>query len=95
MEDTISFEKYKMVVNKSFFKKLGKVENVVGLTIESSGPDAKLGDMCKIYTDPEKKHGVLAEVVGFKDKKTLLMPYEDTEGIGLGCIVEKDRKSVV
>ncbi len=88
MEDIISFDKYKAVTNKSFFKKLGKVENVVGLTIESSGPDAKLGDMCKIYTDPEKKHGVLAEVVGFKDRKTLLMPYEDTEGIGLGCIVE-------
>ncbi len=87
METNISFQKYQAVVNKSFFKKLGKVENVVGLTIESSGPDAKLGDMCKIYTDPEKERGILAEVVGFKDKKTLLMPYEDTEGI--------DRKSVV
>lgn len=30
----------------------------------------------------------MAEVVGFKEKKTLLMPYEVTEGIGLGCIVE-------
>ncbi len=88
MEMGISFEKYQTVLNKSFFKKLGKVENVVGLTIESSGPDAKMGDMCKIYTDSEKQHGILAEVVGFKDKKTLLMPYEDTEGIGLGCIVE-------
>ena len=88
MEMEISFGKYQTVLNKSFFKKLGKVENVVGLTIESSGPDAKLGDMCKIYTDSEKQHGILAEVVGFKDKKTLLMPYEDTEGIGLGCIVE-------
>lgn len=88
METCISFQKYQTVLNKSFFKKLGKVENVVGLTIESSGPDAKLGDMCKIYTDSEKEHGILAEVVGFKDKRTLLMPYEDTEGIGLGCIVE-------
>ena len=88
MDITISFEKYQTVLNKSFFKKLGKVENVVGLTIESSGPDAKMGDMCRIFTDSEKKHGILAEVVGFKDKKTLLMPYEDTEGIGLGCIVE-------
>ncbi|MBQ2258592.1 MAG: FliI/YscN family ATPase, partial [Lachnospiraceae bacterium] len=88
METNISFDKYQTVLNKSFFKKLGKVENVVGLTIESAGPDAKMGDMCKIYTDSEKKHGILAEVVGFKDKKTLLMPYEETEGIGLGCIVE-------
>ncbi len=30
----------------------------------------------------------LAEVVGFKDKKTLLMPYDSVDGIALGCIVE-------
>jgi flagellum-specific ATP synthase len=88
MDNVISFDKYRQVNNMSFFKKLGKVENVVGLTIESAGPDAKKGDMCKIYTDSEKKNGILAEVVGFKDKRTLLMPYEDTEGISLGCIVE-------
>ena len=51
-------------------------------------PDAKLGDLCRIYTDSEKQNFILAEVVGFKEKKTLLMPYEVTEGIGLGCIVE-------
>jgi flagellum-specific ATP synthase len=87
-DNNISFTKYQNVTNMSFFKKLGKVENVVGLTIESAGPDAKLGDMCKIYSDSDKKSGILAEVVGFRDKKTLLMPYGETEGIGLGCIVE-------
>ena len=88
METGIDFDKYLTVLNKSYFKKLGKVENVVGLTIESVGPDAKMGDLCQIYTDAEKKHGIMAEVVGFKDRKTLLMPYEETEGIGSGCIVE-------
>lgn len=88
MEAGISFDKYRSVLNKTYFKKLGKVENVVGLTIESSGPDAKLGDLCRIYTDAQKQNFILAEVVGFKDKKTLLMPYEVTDGIGLGCIVE-------
>ena len=88
MDTNKAINKYLSALNKSYFKKLGKVENVVGLTIESSGPDAKMGDLCKIYTDSQKKNGILAEVVGFKDKRTLLMPYEDTEGIGLGCIVE-------
>lgn len=88
MEAGISLDKYQAVLNKTYFKKLGKVENVVGLTIESAGPDAKMGDLCRIYTDAEKKNFILAEVVGFKDKKTLLMPYEVTDGIGLGCIVE-------
>ncbi len=88
MEAVNSLDRYRAVLNKTFFKKLGKVENVVGLTIESVGPDAKLGDLCKIYTDSEKKNSIMAEVVGFKDKKTLLMPYEVTDGVGLGCIVE-------
>lgn len=88
MDTAINFDKYQSVLNKTYFKKLGKVENVVGLTIESAGPDAKLGDLCRIYTDSEKQNFILAEVVGFKEKKTLLMPYEVTEGIGLGCIVE-------
>ena len=30
----------------------------------------------------------MAEVVGFRDKRLLLMPYESVEGIGVGCIVE-------
>lgn len=84
----IALDKYQAVLEKTYFKKLGKVENVVGLTIESAGPDAKLGDLCRIYTDGQKENFILAEVVGFKDKKTLLMPYETTDGIGLGCIVE-------
>ena len=30
----------------------------------------------------------MAEVVGFRDKRLLLMPFENVEGIGVGCIVE-------
>ncbi|MCM1185488.1 MAG: flagellar protein export ATPase FliI [Lachnoclostridium sp.] len=73
-----------------FYRKLGKVVNVVGLTIESAGPDAKLGDICMILPEGEEgqKRPIPAEVVGFKDKKTLLMPYDITDGIGLGCMVE-------
>ncbi|WMC94405.1 flagellar protein export ATPase FliI [Kineothrix sp. MB12-C1] len=67
----------------------GKVVNIVGLTIESLGPDARLGDICLIYPDAgENVKPAMAEVVGFKDKKTLLMPYESVEGIGFGSIVE-------
>ena len=83
-------EKYSQVKYKKFFNKLGKVVNVVGLTVESSGPDATLGDICKIYTDNHKTNYIVAEVVGFKDNKTLLMPYEVTSGIGLGCLVENE-----
>lgn len=83
----IDFNKYDQLLNKTYIRKMGKVVNVVGLTIESAGPDAKLGDLCYIY--PENGFKVIrAEVVGFKDGRLLLMPYETTEGIGLGCRVE-------
>ena len=61
---------------------------VVGLTIESLGPDAKLNDLCRIVIDREQGVFVMAEVVGFRDKHILLMPFESVEGIGVGCIVE-------
>ena len=84
----INLSKYTKATEKSYYKRLGKVVNVIGLTIESNGPDAKLDDLCKIVIDEESNRSVLAEVVGFKEGKTLLMPYESTEGIGFGCLVE-------
>ena len=84
----IDFYKYSKISEDTFFKRKGRVENVVGLTIESVGPEAKLGDLCRIYPVQEEYKPIMAEVVGFKDRKTLLMPCDKTDGIGLGCIVE-------
>ena len=84
---SLNFEKYTKVVEEPLYKKKGKVVNVVGLTIESAGPDARLGDICEILPEGSE-HPIMAEVVGFKDKKTLLMPYDSVDGIGLGSIVE-------
>ena len=91
----IDFEKYNKLADKTFYRKLGKVVNVVGLTIESAGPDSKLGDLCRILPETEGAKPIMAEVVGFRDKKTLLMPYDSVDGIGLGCVVlqrKADRK---
>ncbi len=88
---TVNYSKYSRVLDATFFRKMGKVVNVVGLTIESAGPDAKLGDLCRILPKGDETGSgepILAEVVGFKDKKTLLMPYGVTDGIGLGSVVE-------
>ena len=64
--------------------KKGKIVNVVGLTIESAGPDSKLGDICYIFPEDKTKKPIMAEVVGFKEGKTQLMPYDITDGIGIG-----------
>ncbi len=80
--------KYLKLTEKGYAKKYGKVSKVVGLTIESIGPDAKLNDVCKITAKDNPEQVVMAEVVGFKEKTILLMPFENVEGIGPGCIVE-------
>lgn len=84
----IDFTKYSKIADDIYFKSMGRVENVVGLTIESIGPEAKLGDLCKVFPADKELPPIISEVVGFKSGKTLLMPYENTEGIGIGCIVE-------
>lgn len=86
---SIDFQKYSKLTEQTFFRKMGKVVNVVGLTIESAGPDAKLGDVCRILPGGEgEQPPIMAEVVGFKAGKTLLMPYGSVDGIGAGSIVE-------
>lgn len=69
------------------YKYLGKIEKIVGMTIEASGPLSSIGDVCRIYTKDMKSH-IPAEVVGFNEHKVLLMPYTDLEGIGPGSIVD-------
>lgn len=88
MMPEIDFSKYKTVTNDSLFKVKGKVVNVIGLTIESAGPVAKLGDICMIFPGTGNAKPALAEVVGFKEGKLLLMPYQNVEGIGPGSSVE-------
>lgn len=82
------YHKYINLIDHTYFNRYGKVAKVVGLTIESLGPDAKLNDLCRIMIDRENDIAVMAEVVGFRDKHILLMPFENVEGIGVGCIVE-------
>lgn len=84
----IDFEKYSELANRTYYKSQGKIANAVGLTIESFGPNAKLGDVCTIFAKDSNKPLAYAEVIGFKDSKLILMPYSHVEGIGAGCIVE-------
>ncbi len=64
----------------------GKVTQVIGLTVESEGPDASVGDVCYIYPAKSAKP-LKAEVVGFRNNKVILMPLGDLHAIGPGCDV--------
>lgn len=69
----------------------GVVVRVVGLIIEARGPQAPVGDVCIVRTRREfktfgavGKGEVLAEVVGFRDGKTMLMPIGEMIGVAPG-----------
>ncbi len=79
--------KYLNLLNENYIHSYGKVVKVVGLTVESTGVDAKINDTCDIILKDTGKR-VLCEVVGFRDDRLLLMPYEDVGGVSIGDCVE-------
>lgn len=64
----------------------GKVTNIIGLVVEGHGPGSAMGGMCEIYSR-SGRDSIMAEVVGFKDKRVLLMPLGDLSGIGPGSMI--------
>ena len=64
------------------YKVKGKIVGVSGPVIEAILPKVSIGDSC-IF-----ENGIEAEIVGFKDNKTLLMAYDDTRGVKVGSFVE-------
>ncbi len=68
----------------------GKVTQVVGLVIEGYCPDTSVGALCEIY--PQCGEPIPAEVVGFRDNKTLLMPLGELRGVGLGSLISVKRE---
>lgn len=67
-------------------KHYGRVSSVVGTMVEVEGLNACVGEVYGIHSQIGKV--VQAEVVGLRDSKTLLMPYDRVEGMQLGCLVE-------
>jgi len=84
--ETLPFDRYhEVVANAETIRRCGIVRQSRGLLIESRGPQASIGEICKI--DVEKRRKVLAEVIGFQDEHLLLMPLGDLEGIAPGMRV--------
>lgn len=82
--DTSIFEKYlKSAERTDPIKCVGKVSKVQGLLIESRGPQAIIGEICRIIA-PKGKGEIRAEVVGLRDEIVQLMSYDETDGIEIG-----------
>ncbi len=65
----------------------GSVCNLIGLIIEATGLQAEVGEVCSIGGDTSGEGGIPAEVVGFRDGRTLLMGLGEMHGIGPGTRV--------
>lgn len=63
------------------FTAKGRVKELVGLLVKATVPDAWVGELCLIHS-PRSGRPLKAEVVGFKDDFTLLMPLGDLANIG-------------
>ncbi len=88
------FEKYNsMIAGIDPLSYSGSVYMISGLTIESNGPSVKIGEMCNIFTLKGERY-IRAEVVGFKNKNVVLMPFGDIAGVGPGSRVEATGKSL-
>lgn len=64
----------------------GRVVQSIGLVVESEGPLAAVGEMCRIES-ARHEGSTLAEVVGFRNNHVLLMPLGETHGIHPGSEV--------
>ena len=80
-----------LVLESETISHIGKIENIVGMGIEASGGKASMGDISLIYNEGSNKQ-IPAEIVGFKDEKIFLMPYDNMSGISVGSFVRNTKQ---
>lgn len=94
----LELQKYKNIIknisSKDLVKVYGKVRQVIGLVIESDGPPCQVGEICHIYPN-EYSDPIVAEVVGFKEDRVLLMPIGSTIGVSPGNEVRATGKQLM
>jgi flagellum-specific ATP synthase len=74
---------FAVVSGADLSRRRGRVSNLIGLVIEVTGLQAEVGELCEIETGRTRRP-VPAEVVGFRDGRTLLMPLGPLDAIGPG-----------
>ena len=80
-------QKYRnLLENTDTLEHAGRVSKIVGLAVEATGPASRIGDICNVFTLDGQRY-VQAEIIGFREGHTLLMPFGNLEGVGLGSYV--------
>ena len=85
--ETAVFEKYRETAERiDPIKCTGRVSKVQGLLVESRGPQAVIGEICRIEV-PRGRGIIRAEVVGLCEETVQLMAFEETDGLEIGSRV--------
>lgn len=81
------FDKYIDAITETEpIKHIGVVSRVQGLLIESQGPQACVGELCRINLK-NNSESIIAEVIGLNGSTVQLMSYSDIQGVKIGCEV--------
>ncbi|MEW6275348.1 MAG: flagellar protein export ATPase FliI [Bacillota bacterium] len=89
----VNLENWRQKVRQArILRPTGQVVRVIGLTVEVKGIAARVGEVCDIVVPGEGN--VVAEVVGFRERSTLLMPLGELRGVYPGCHVVPRGKSL-
>ncbi len=68
----------------------GKVSDIVGTLIEATLPGCHMGSIVNIKAQ-DRKDPIVAEVVGFRKDRVLLLPYSHLNGISPGSTIQSIR----
>lgn len=83
----LDLEKYKKAISRLDTIRInGRVVQVVGVLVESQGPACGIGEIVEIHTH-RSEEPTLAEVVGFRESRALLMPFGPVRNIKPGSAV--------
>lgn len=83
------------------YRERGKLAKSVGLTFEGYLPGAAVGSIVRITSADKRESaddtpGVDAEVIGFKDKRVILMPLDDARGMSnTSRIILNEREAAI
>ena len=75
-----------IINNSKPISQIGKIVEIIGLTIIADGPVSSIGDLCHIVQDGTNEI-IYAEVVGFRKDCVLLMPLGSIDGLRAGAKV--------
>jgi FliI/YscN family ATPase len=87
MTDSISTAPYLAELDRTpTFRWTGQVTEVIGLLIESRGPNVAIGDFCEVRASNGQR--IRTQVIGFRNGRVLSMPLEEIDGLQLGDMVD-------